>query len=293
MKPAPFAYVDPETIDEVVELLAEHGDDAKLLAGGQSLVPVLNFRLGRPALLIDINRVSDLQGIVQENGRLVIKAITRQAELERWVAQRPAWALLGRALSLIGHVAIRSRGTIGGSIAHADPAAELPAILLALDGEVVARSRSGERVIPASDLFIGPLTTILQSDELLAEVRLPTLPDGAGWSFIEVARRHGDFALVGVAATIICDDQGKVEKASLALFGAGDTPIRAAEAEGALVGEKPTLEAVKAAAAMVGSSLSPFDDLHATAEYRAHVAGVLAERALSQALQRCQKEETL
>ena len=290
MKPAPFAYVDPETIEEAVALLTAHGDEGKLLAGGQSLLPVMNFRLAQPAVLIDLNRVDALLGIAQEDGSLRIGAMTRQGALERWVAGRREWGMLAEALALVGHAAIRSRGTIGGSIAHADPAAELPAALLALNGEVVARGPSGERTIPGAEFFLGPLTTALQPEEILTEIRLPSLPAGASWGFQEVARRHGDFALVGAAAVVARGERGHVAEVRLTLFAVGDTPVRATEAEQALAGGEPTSERIEEAARLVGPGLSPSDDLHATAGYRAHVAGVLSERALSQAVRHSQSE---
>ena len=292
MKPAPFRYAAPTTVAEALDLLAEHGDEAKVLAGGQSLLPLMNFRLARPAVLVDINRVSELDGIQQDNGMLRVGATTRQAALERWAAGQPAWGLLHATLALVGHGAIRNRGTVGGSIAHADPASELPALLLCLEGSVLARSRNGAREIPAGELFQGPLTTSLRPDELLAEVRLPAPPAGAGWGFEEVARRHGDFALVGVAALVARDAAGRVSDSRLALFGVGDTAVRAREAEQALRGREPTRESIDAAARLVGPSLEPADDLHADAEYRRRVAGVLATRALATAVDRSAKEGT-
>ena len=287
MKPAPFRYAAPRTVPEVLELLAEHGDEAKLLAGGQSLLPLMSFRLARPSVLIDINRVPELDGIREEDGVLHVGATTRQAALERWSAGRPAWGLLHAALGLVGHGAIRNRGTVGGSIAHADPASELPAILQCLEGSALARGPGGEREVAAGELFWGPLTTSLQPDELLVEVRLPAPPPGAGWGFEEVARRHGDFALVGAAALVARGTDGLVSESRLALFGVGDTPVRAADAEQALRGQQPTRANIDAAARLVGPALEPASDLHADAEYRRSVAQVLAARALAAAVARC------
>ena len=288
MKPAPFAYVDPSSVPETLDLLAEYGDQAKLLAGGQSLVPLMNFRLARMSVLIDLNCVADLAKLSEEgDGLLRLGAMVRQRTLERFAATRPQWSLLCRALSLVGHGAIRTRGTLGGSLAHADPAAELPAILLCHDGAVVARRRGGERTIPAAELFQGPLTTALEPDELLEEVRLPALPADAGWGFEEVARRHGDFALVGVAAVLASDSAGRVRDARLVLFGVGDTPIRASAAERALMGRAATDDqAITEAARVAADALDPPTDLQATSAYRRRVARVLSERALAAAAAR-------
>lgn len=287
MKPAPFAYAAPATLDEALMLLSEHGDEAKVLAGGQSLMPVLNFRLARPSMLVDINRLEGLGTFRIEDGLLQVGATTRQRTLERWAAGQPSWALLRDTLALVGHTAIRSRGTVGGSLAHADPASELPALLLCLDGSVVARRRDGgAREIAAADFLLGPLTTALDPTELLTEVCIPLPPPGAGTSVQEVSRRHGDFALVGVAALGVVGADGRVIDARLALFGAGPTAMRAHAAERALRGQPPTPDALRAAAALVEQDISPESDLHATAAYRRQVAGVLAERALTQALAR-------
>jgi len=288
MKPAPFAYVAPRTVEEVLDLLAEHGEDAKLLAGGQSLVPLLNFRLARPGLLIDLNRVPGLDGVRLDGGLLRIGAMTRQRTLERHAEVRARCPLLPEALRFVGHPPIRNRGTVGGSLAHADPAAELPALLACLDGEVVARGREGERVIPAAELFVGLMTTALTPQEVLTEVRMRLPSPPAGWAFLEVARRHGDFALVGVAALLELGATGAVRDVRLSLFGVGPTPVRARAAEGALVGAAPTPEQLQRAAALVREAVEPESDLHASAEYRRHVAGVLTRRALAQALTRCQ-----
>lgn len=289
MKPAPFAYVAPRTMDEVLTLLAEHGDEAKLLAGGQSLVPLLNFRLARPALLIDLNRVPGLDGIRLNGGSLLrIGAMTRQRTLERAAEVRARCPLVAEALRFVGHPPIRYRGTVGGSLAHADPAAELPAILTCFGGEVVAQSREGERLIPAEGFFVDLLTTALRPQELLTEVRLRLPSPAAGWGFLEVARRHGDFALVGVATLLELGDGGTIRAARLSLFGVGPTPVRARAAEEVLAGRAPTAEQFERAAAIVTESLQPDSDLHASAEYRREVAGVLTRRALGQALERVQ-----
>ncbi len=283
MKPAPFAYAAPAEREAVLSLLAEHGGDAKLLAGGQSLVPLMNLRLAQPSLVIDLSRVEGLDGIRAENGRLVLGAMARQFALERSPLVASSAPLLAAALPLIGHVATRSRGTLGGSIVHADPAAELPAVILALDGEIVALSARGERVIPARDFFLGTFTTALADDELVTELRLPVAPP---WSsaFVEVSRRHGDFALVGAAVAVRLDGSGLCETAAIALCGVAPLPLRAEEAERQLVGRPPgDGEALREIASTVSSALDPSGDVHASAAYRKRVAGTVVARALKQA----------
>ncbi|MFZ5823676.1 MAG: FAD binding domain-containing protein [Bacillota bacterium] len=286
MKPPPFTYHDPTTIAEVLALLQQHGDEAKLLAGGQSLVPVLNMRLARPAVLIDLNRVTELAYIQESDGFLAIGAMTRHAEVERSELAARLQPLLVEAMAHIGHSQIRNRGTIGGSIAHADPSAELPAVLVALEGSVRAVGPAGEREIPAEELFLMYFMTALQPDELLTEVRVPLMPPRTGYAFEELARRHGDFALAGVACTLTLDEAGVVADCRLGLTGVGLTPVRAREAEDLLKGQAPSAERFAAAAEAVRGAIMPEGDVHATAEYRRHLAGVLTERALARALQR-------
>ena len=283
MKSAPFEYVDPGSLDEVVERLAQSGDDAKILAGGQSLMPMLALRLARPAVVVDLNRVAGLDRLAASDGVLRLGALVRQRVLERWShAHAPLFAA---ALRMVGHVPIRTRGTVAGSLGHADPAAELPALFLLLDGVAVARSRSGERAIVARDLFAGPLTTTLRHDEVIVETRWTLPPPHAGWGFHEVARRHGDFALVGAAAAVTVA-RGRTETARVALFGTGPTPVRAAAAESLLVGNAPGAALVAEAARAAAASLDPDSDLHATGHYRKRVAKTLAERALTDAFAR-------
>lgn len=284
MKPAPFVYHDPRSVAEVAERLAEHGDDAKVLAGGQSLMPMLALRLARPAVIVDINRVAGLDGVlVNDGGVLHLGALVRQRAVERW-ARTPA-PLFAAALRMIGHVAIRTRGTVAGSVVHADPAAELPALFAALDGVLVARSRQGERTIPANELYVGPLTTSLRSDEVVVETRWPVPPSHAGWGFHEIARRHGDFALVGVFA-IVAVSEGRIESARIALFGVGPTPVRAGDAEKSLAGAAAGPAAIADAARLAADALDPDSDIHASAWYRKRVARTLTERALTDALGR-------
>lgn len=284
MKPAPFDYVAVRSAAEAVEALARHGEDAKVLAGGQSLLPMLNMRLARPAVVVDVNGASDLDYVRQGNGTLAVGAVARQRAVERWAADRIP--VLATALRAVGHVAIRTRGTVAGSIAHGDPASELPALLLALDGEVTARSARGERTIAAADLYLAPLTTSLAEGELVTEVRFRLPSPGAGWGFAEVTRRHGDFALVGAVSLLALGGDGRVATARLAFFGVGGTPQRGAPAEAALTGQEPTRARLEEAARAAAAALSPEADLHATAEYRRRVAEVLAARTLTEALER-------
>ena len=279
MKLPPFDYEAPQTISEAVDLLAEHLDQANVLAGGQSLIPLLALRLAYPAVLIDINGINGLSGISATDGWVAIGAMTREYVAEESGTVASAVPLLTAALPLIGHEAIRSRGTIGGSLAHADPAAELPAVARALDAEFVVRSPSGDRVIPAEDWFEGYLTTSRRPDELLVQVRFPTAGRGTGTSFQEVARRHGDFAIVGLAASLTLSD-GAISDARLALAGISDVPVRAADAEHVLLGERPSAELFEEAARRATENIDPPADLHGSSEYRKKAAAVLVRRGL-------------
>ena len=287
MKPVAFDYVLAETAQRATEVLAQHGDDAKVLAGGQSLVPMLNMRLSRPRVVVDLNGAAELDYVRASNGVLAVGALARQRRLERW-AMEPV-PLIAEALRSVGHEAIRTRGTVAGNIAHADPSSELPAVLLCLEGSVVARATKGERVVPGAELFVAPLTTALRADELLTEVRFVLPPREAGWGFAEVARRHGDFALVGAIALLWPDADGRIAGARLAFFGAGGTPVRGPAGEAILVGHEPTPSRLSEAGRAAAANLSPDSDLHATADYRRKVAGVLAERTLTVALARCRR----
>jgi len=292
MKPPPFAYADPHSADEVVALLAQHGDEAKLLAGGQSLVPLLNFRLARPRVLVDLNRVAELDFVRPLDGGLAIGALTRQRAAERssLVAERSP--LLAEAIRQVGHVQIRNRGTVGGSLAHADPAAELPAVVTALEARLRLRGPAGERTLSADDFFLGYLSTALRPDELLVTVELPAWPARAGASFQEFSRRPGDFAIVGVAATLALDADGRVERAGLALTGVGGRPFNAAAlADGALRGQAPDDARLDALAARVAAAVEPDSDLQAPADYRRHLARVLTRRALRAAADRARGKE--
>ncbi|HME97234.1 MAG TPA: FAD binding domain-containing protein [Methylomirabilota bacterium] len=285
MKAAPFEYVAPVTLDDAVGALAGEGGDAKVLAGGQSLIPMLALRLARPTLLVDINHIAGLDGLRESSGTLEIGALVRQRRLERWAASRSD--LFAEVLRHVAHPPIRNRGTVVGNVVHADPASELPALLLCLEGVVVARGPRGERTLAADRLYRAPLTTSLGADEVATAVRFALPPAGAGWGFAEVSRRHGDFALVGAVAVLARAAGGPVTRARLAFFGAGGTPMRGVAAERILEGHEPTPTRLGEAARAAAAALSPDDDIHATAAYRRRVAATLAERTLAAALARC------
>jgi carbon-monoxide dehydrogenase medium subunit len=279
MKLPPVDYEAPRTVSDAVELLTEHQDEASVLAGGQSLIPLLALRLARPAVLIDINGVAELSGVSATDGWVTIGAMTREYVAEESETVTDGVPLLAAALPLIGHEAIRSRGTVGGSLAHSDPAAELPAVACALDAEFVVRGPSGERVIPAAEWFEGYLTTSRRPDELLTEVRFPAAGRGTGVSFQEVARRHGDFAIVGLAASLTLSE-GAISDARLAFAGLSDVPVRAGEAEDLLVGERPSAGLFDEAARRATGDVDPPADIHGSADYRKKVAAALVRRAL-------------
>jgi aerobic carbon-monoxide dehydrogenase medium subunit len=274
-----FEYEAPTTVAEAVGLLAEHQDEASVLAGGQSLIPLLALRLARPAVIVDINGVAELSGMSRVNGWLAVGAMTREYVAEESAAVAQAVPLLAAALPLIGHEAIRSRGTIGGSLAHADPAAELPAVARALDADFVVRSASETRVVPAADWFEGYLATARRPDEILTEVRFPAAAPGTGAAFHEVARRHGDFAIVGLAAQVTLTG-GVISDARLAFSGVGDVPARAADAEEFLKGQPPSAELFEEAARLATAGIDPPADLHGSSEYRKKVAAALVRRGL-------------
>ena len=282
MKPPAFEYVAVASTEEAVAQLAAHGDDARLLAGGQSLMPILNMRLATPGRLVDLNRVRTLSYIVERAGGVAIGAMTRQRTVERSEFVAAAVPLLAEALPWVGHTAIRNRGTIGGSLAHADPAAELPAVAVCLDARLTLRGPAGERTLAAREFFRGYLTTALAPTELLAEVWFPSALPGTGAAWIEFARRHGDYALVGVAAVVTLEGS-TVRRASLAVTGVDGVPVRAVDAERLLIGAPLSAESMAAAAESVRRTLEPQDDIHATAAYRRHLAGILIVRALTRA----------
>jgi CO/xanthine dehydrogenase FAD-binding subunit len=284
VKPAPFGYEAPHTVDAVLALLAEHGDDAKVLAGGQSLVPMLNFRLVRPALLVDVNRVAGLDELTVRDGRLHIGARVRTATLARASVVRDGWPLLAEAASFVGHAAIRARGTVGGSAAHADPHAELPAALAALDARFHLRSQRGTRVLAADQFFTDFYTTALAPDELLTAMEVPPASSRTGNAFAELARTHGDFALAGAAVTLTLDDGGACTWAGIAILGGGATPLRAFAAERTLSGSIVDAEAARTAGELAAAACDPPDP----ADYRRALVAELVRRALLTARDRAQ-----
>ncbi|HXY93866.1 MAG TPA: xanthine dehydrogenase family protein subunit M [Acidimicrobiia bacterium] len=284
MKPAAFEYHAPESVADVASLLAEHGDDAKVLAGGQSLVPLLAMRLTRFPHIVDLNRVAELDGITQQNGTLTINAMTRQATAEHDATVAAAAPLVAAALPLIGHFQIRNRGTVGGSIAHADPASELPAVALALDAEIEAARQGSSRRIPAADFFDGTWTTTLDPEEIVTAIHFPVWTGTTGFVVDEIARRSGDFALTGVACGVELDGSGAVERSAIGLFGMGPTPIRPRDAEAALNGSTPSEADLTEIGRIASAACNPTDDVHASAEYRTHVGAHLVQRALKRAL---------
>lgn len=285
MKPPRFEYHDPRELDEALELLGRLGEDAKVLAGGQSLVPLLNFRLAEPPHLLDINRIGELAYVRRRGGVLRVGATTRQATLETSPLTARGWPLLTEALELVAHPQIRNRGTVGGSAAHADPAAELPVAFAALDARFHLRSARGSRRVGWRDFFVTHLTTSLEPDELLIEVEVPPLPPGTGSSFAEYSRRHGDFALGGAAAVLTMDD-GACHEARVALLGAADTPLRAAEAERALAGSEVTAETVAEAARLAVADIEPTGDIHGSSDYRRGLIEAMIRRGVLEAAER-------
>lgn len=285
MKPPPFDYRAPETLEETLALLAAYGPGAKVLAGGQSLVPLLNLRLLRPALLVDLCHLAELAR-VDVNGGLTIGAMARQRVIEWHSGIAAGWPLLRAAVRLVGHPAIRNMGTLGGSLAHADPSAELVAAAVALEATIEAASPRGRRQIPAEAFVRGFFTTALEPDELLVAVHFPPRPAGEGWAFQEVARRRGDFALVSVACLVSLDTQGHVRTARVVVGGCGPSPVHVSEVEEVLRGAVPAISAFQEAGRLVQQAIDPITDLHATAAYRRHVAAGLTARALAEACDR-------
>jgi carbon-monoxide dehydrogenase medium subunit len=287
MKPAPFKYIAATSLEHALALKAEHGDDAKFLAGGQSLMPTMNFRLARPAIIIDINGLDGVAGVRNGNvGRSRIGALTRYRTLERDAIFASAFPLIAEALPHIAHPQIRNRGTIGGNLSHADPASELPAIAVALQARFHVQAAKQERWVEASDFFVGALTTDLQPDEMLVEIELPHSNPRTGCCFMEIARRRGDFAIVGAAVIVSLGARGECSQVRLVFCGVGETPVDASSAADILIGHQLTEEAACDVAAAVQAMIEPGGSIHATADYQRHVAGVLTERALTTAYQR-------
>jgi len=288
MKPAPFIHFVPASLTEALSLLAEHAPEARVIAGGQSLVPIMNFRLGRPPVLIDLNRIPELSFIRDDGDFLAIGAMTRQRTIENSALVRSAAPLLHQATLNIGHLPIRSRGTIGGSIANADPAAEYPATVLALDCELVVQKQGGERRIAARDFFEGVLSTAVEPNEILTEIVVPKAPAHSGSAFVEIARRKGDFALAGVAAQITLSGEAALS-VQLAACGVGPGPVRLSAAEAIILSDGLSDAALKAGARAAAREVAPENDLHGTEAYRRRLTAAMTHRALVQALARARE----
>ncbi|MGN6310254.1 MAG: FAD binding domain-containing protein [Xanthobacteraceae bacterium] len=282
MKPPPFDYCAADCVEAAVQAMADAGGDGKIIAGGQSLMPMLNFRLLRPSILIDINRIPDLSYVRDDGDEIRIGSLTRHRMLETSDIIARQFPVLHEAMGYVAHLAIRNRGTIGGSLSHADPAAELPMMSLLLDARMEVQSPSGRRTIEARDFFFGALTTALDDRDMLIEVRLPKLPQGTGWAFEEVARRSGDFALASVAV-IMKSDGDTISDLRIGMMGIGETPMRATDAENILAGQRYSETAVAAAVDAIRAAVEPNTDLHASADYRRHLVGILAQQALAKA----------
>lgn len=286
MKPAAFEYRSPASVEEALALLQQHGADAKVLAGGQSLVPAMNFRLAQPGVLIALDRIDSLVGIhATGEGGVRIGAMTRQRAVERSPVIASRVPLLAEAMPFVAHAPIRNRGTVGGSLAHADPAGELPAVMVALEARFRLRTLEQERWIQAGDFFLGLFTTALEPGELLVEIEIPPGGPGSGSAFLEVARRHGDYALAGFAAQVSLDGAGRCRMALAVLLGVSEGPLKV-ESAGALVGEAPSPDRIAAAAERLKQELDPPGDIHASSDYRRHLAAVLVKRGLTLAFDR-------
>jgi CO/xanthine dehydrogenase FAD-binding subunit len=286
MKPAPFKYIAASSLDQALCLKAEYGDEARFLAGGQSLIPAMNFRLARPAVLIDINPLSELAGIRSDGETIKVGAVTRYRALERDASFLKSCPLFADALPHIAHPQIRNRGTIGGNLSHADPASELPAVATAMQARMKIKSKQGERELSASEFFVDLLTTCLEPEEMLVEIAFPAAKPRSGSCFMEVARRRGDFALAGVAAIVSLDQDGQCTDVRLALCGVGETPVDVSDAAASLIGQRCTDAAIEAVATEVQGAIAPSGNVHASADYQRHIAGVLTRRALASAHQR-------
>jgi carbon-monoxide dehydrogenase medium subunit len=285
VKAPKFKYVRVASVDEAVTLLDQYGDEARILAGGQSLMPTLNMRLSRPEILIDINRLDALKGISLAGGTVRIGALARHVEVLNSPIVAKSLPLIAEAMPHVAHVAVRNRGTFGGSIAHNDPAAEWPMMALLLDAELKTHRARGGRTIPIRDFLVTYLTTALEENEILTEIRLPGLPPGSGWGFEELSRRPGDFALAAVAA-LVSVEKGVCKEARISMAGVGPTALRAPQAEGMLRGQRLEPELLKQAAARAGEAADPSNDVHASADYRRHLVTVLTRRALEAAARR-------
>jgi carbon-monoxide dehydrogenase medium subunit len=287
MKPSAFEYHAPRELQEALELLERYSDEAKILAGGQSLMPLMNLRLARPKVIIDINRLRNLDSIsIAPDGGLRIGALARQRAIEQSGVVQAHNPLLAAAMPLIGHLQIRNRGTIGGSLIHADPAAELPAVAVLLDAELLLTSKAGVRTVPAAEFFLGYLTTAIEPYEVLTEIRFPKRRSGEVWAIDEVSRRRGDFAIVGVAMRGEMDGGDIIEDVGIVMFGIAGTPQRLNRSEAMLKGNRNDEGLLRELSRAVVEELKPQSDIHASADYRKEVGGVLARRALASALTR-------
>jgi CO/xanthine dehydrogenase FAD-binding subunit len=287
MKPAPFKYFAPHSLEEALELKKEHGDDAKILAGGQSLIPAMNFRLAQPSILIDLNKIDTLRKIEKQNGSVHIGAMTLQAVVEKSKLVKKHNPLLFETMPNIAHPQIRNRGTIGGSLAHADPASELPVVAYSTKARFKAKSSSAERWLEFEEFFAGMFTINLNEDEILTKIEFPDLSKNQGWAFLEIARRKGDYAMAGLAATISLDADNKINNADLVYLNVGDGPVRAEEAIGKLIGTKGSKKDFTEAARIASEKeISPFGNVHASAQFQRHLSKTLSERALAIALKR-------
>lgn len=291
MKPAPFHYAAPTTLEEALELMEQHGTEAKLLAGGQSLIPVMNFRLAHPAVLVDLNRVGGLDQLRRgSDGGVEIGAMARHSRLERSETVAALAPLLHEAMPHIAHPQIRNRGTAGGSLAHADPAAELPVIMVALQARFRLQHAGAERWVDAADFFEGLFTTALEPEEILVEIAIPPWTRGSGHAFVELARRHGDYAQAGVAAVVQLDDSGNCRLARVVYLNVGETPLSSARAAAELIGHVPSAELIAQVAAYAAQEeIEPIGDIHATTAYKRHLAAVLGRRAILQAVARARQ----
>lgn len=286
MIPRAFEYVRPTTLDEAKQLLANRADDAKILAGGHSLLPMMKLRLAAPAVLIDIGRLAELDGIREQDGMIVIGACTTHYAAETSALLQQRCPLMAETAAAIGDVQVRNRGTIGGSVAHADPAADWPAALLALDAQVTLARTSGERTVSAGDLFIDLMLTSMESDEILTELRVPANPPRAGGAYLKVPQPASGFALTGVAAQVTLGDNDTVQQVAVGITGVASAPYRASATESALQGRAATAEAVAQAAARATDNVEALEDIHASPEYRLHLAQVYTRRALMRAIER-------
>ncbi|PGS48471.1 xanthine dehydrogenase family protein subunit M [Bacillus sp. AFS041924] len=291
MKPAAFNYLRPTDLEEALGYLSEYGEDAKILSGGQSLIPVLNMRLSTPNYLIDVSKISDLNYIRQNDGYIAIGALTKHIEIEESTLIKEHIPLLAEAIRYVGHTQIRNRGTIGGSIAHGDPSAELPCVLTALRGEIVITSLEGEVILTPEEFFLTFLLTSLQADQLIKEVRFPVIKKSSGTSFEEVSRRYGDFAIAEVATVVDVNEEGKFTNAQIAVGGVNPVPTVLGEVEEFLIGKQPSNDVFEKVHEITMESVEPESDLHGTAEYRRELAGTLVVRALKKAFNRAQKGE--